>query len=107
MHGEDTTEEEAAEELEWFVNALLVPHLLILSVWCPALRFDNRVVDKSGDLARALAEQVHAGDPDGEGVIWPHLAEISLLGGLGCGSWLLRLAIEQLEVRVRVGKDGS
>ena len=44
-----------------------------------------------------LNQQVHDGDPDGEGVIWPHLAEISLLGALGCGGWMLRLLLEELE----------
>ena len=56
-----------------------------------------RIIDSDGSLSAALNEQVHDGDPDGEGVIWPHLAEISLLGALGCGAWLLRLIIEELE----------
>eukprot|EP01052_Picozoa_sp_SAG31_P001098 SAG31_NODE_35_length_31836_cov_10.841352_17_plen_47_part_00 len=25
--------------------------------------------------------------------MWPHLAEISLLGGLGCGGWLLKVEL--------------
>ena len=37
------------------------------------------------------------GDPDTEGIIWPHIAEISLLGGLGCGGWLLSMVIDELE----------
>jgi|EP01047_Picozoa_sp_COSAG01_P093452 hypothetical protein len=32
-----------------------------------------------------------------EQVIWPHLAEISLLGAIGCGGWLMRLILEELE----------
>jgi hypothetical protein len=70
----DSSEEE--EEVEWL---------------------SRRVVDRDNSLAAALNEQVHDGDPDGEGVIWPHLAEISLLGALGCGSFLLRLILEELE----------
>ena len=27
-------------------------------------------------------------------MVWPHLAEISLLGGLGCGGWLLKVILE-------------
>ena len=37
------------------------------------------------------------GDPEGEGVIWPHVAEVSLLGGLGAGKLLLELVVEELE----------
>ena len=57
----------------------------------------QRVTDRSGNLARELSGQVHRGDPEGEGVIWPHLAEISLLGGLGCGAALLRTILAELE----------
>ena len=32
----------------------------------------------------------YAGDPDNEGVVWPRIAEISLLGALGCGRYLAR-----------------
>eukprot|EP01048_Picozoa_sp_COSAG05_P009042 COSAG05_NODE_716_length_7804_cov_2.669825_15_plen_164_part_00 len=40
---------------------------------------------------------MHDGDPGGEGVIWPHIAEVSLLGGLGCGGVLLKMVLEELE----------
>jgi len=53
--------------------------------------------DHDNKLAEELDQQVRSGDPDGEGIIWPHVAELSLLGGLGCGSWLVRLVIEELE----------
>ena len=49
FHAEEGNEQEIMEEREWF---------------------EQRVVDKTGDLARVLAGQIHAGDPDGEGVIW-------------------------------------
>jgi len=55
------------------------------------------VCDVTGLLARELAAQIHDGDPDGEGVIWPRIAEVSLLGALGCGGWLLKLMLEELE----------
>ena len=41
--------------------------------------------------------QLHAGDPDNEGVVWPQIAEISLLGALGCGRWLIELLLDELE----------
>ena len=57
----------------------------------------SRKIDSTGDLATALQAQLHAGDHDGEGVIWPHVAELSLLGGIGCGGWVLQRLIERLE----------
>ena len=57
----------------------------------------DRAVDARGDLSDELQREVHAGDVHGEGVIWPHVAELSLLGGLGAGGWLVRLVIDELE----------
>lgn len=48
-------------------------------------------------MASSLEATVRDGDPDGEGVVWPHLAEISLLGGLGCGKALVQLVVDDLE----------
>jgi hypothetical protein len=56
-----------------------------------------RTKDDDFSIGRELQAQIHDGDPEDEGVIWPHLAEISLLGGLGCGGWLLSLILEELE----------
>lgn len=81
------------------------------TVWQRAFRWDShapesgiydedmseREWDKDNKLARELEKQHRDGDPDAEGIIWNNLAEISLLGGLGCGSWLLRLVLEELE----------
>ena len=58
----------------------------------------ERVVDSDGSLSAELMQEVYAGDPDGEGVVWPRVAEISLLGALGCGRWLVQLLIDGLEV---------
>jgi hypothetical protein len=58
---------------------------------------DERVCDVTGELSKELAASVHDGDPGGEGVVWPHTAEISLLGGLGCGGTLLKLVLEEME----------
>ena len=52
--------------------------------------FDNR-------LALALQAQERAGDPDNEGIVWHRVAEVSLLGALGCGAQLLQLLIDELE----------
>ena len=46
----------------------------------------ERAWDESNQLARELQKSVHMGDIWDEGVVWPRIAEISLLGGLGCGS---------------------
>jgi hypothetical protein len=58
---------------------------------------EQRIIDERSKLGAELADQVHDGDPDGEGVIWPHVAEVSLLGALGCGSFLLQLVLTKLE----------
>jgi hypothetical protein len=57
---------------------------------------DAHVVDESGELAAALDECGRVGDPDRCGVVWPRVAEITLLGGLGCGAQLLQLALDHL-----------
>jgi hypothetical protein len=45
----------------------------------------ERVWDTDGNLAREMQATVRCGDIWNEGVVWPRIAEISLLGGLGCG----------------------
>lgn len=45
----------------------------------------NRKRDVYGRLARGLQGTVRCGDINMEGIVWPRIAEISLLGGLGCG----------------------
>ena len=42
-------------------------------------------------------DTIRCGDPWLEGILFPHIAEISLFGGLGCGRVLLSLALEKLE----------
>ena len=56
-----------------------------------------RIRDVDGSLARELQRTVHCGNIHGEGIVWPRIAEISLLGGLGCGATLLRTLIHELE----------
>ena len=49
------------------------------------MRLQARQWDVDGSLARELQSTVHSGDVWNEGIVWPRIAEISLLGGLGCG----------------------
>jgi hypothetical protein len=57
----------------------------------------NRKWDQDNSLSMELDAQERSGNPDAEGIIWPNCAELSLLGGLGCGTMLVRLLMEQLE----------
>lgn len=57
----------------------------------------KRQYDRHGELAEELQATVRCGDPWNEGIVWPRIAEISLLGALGCGKPLLELVIERLE----------
>ena len=44
-----------------------------------------RKFDENGSLASEIQNTVRCGDPWNEGIVWPRVAEISLLGALGCG----------------------
>lgn len=52
-----------------------------------------------GTLASELEEQFRSGDPLGEGVVWPTVAEISLVGALGCGEYLVQMSLEDIARR--------
>ena len=45
----------------------------------------ERKYDEDGMLAEDMQATLRSGDPWNEGIVWPRIAEISLLGGLGCG----------------------
>lgn len=53
----------------------------------------ERSYDHNGSLAQALQSTVRCGDPWNEGIVWPRIAEISLLGAMGCGK--VRVHCEQ------------
>ena len=83
------------------------PHFAYLSRWFKwdsmsvqaGMRGKNkksRKTDTTGKIAILLEKQKRSGDPDKEGVIWERIAEVSILGALGCGEWLMRLIIEEL-----------
>ena len=57
----------------------------------------GRCLPPTGLCVLAPQAQLHAGTPEGGGVVWPRLAELSLLGALGCGRWLVELVIAELE----------
>ncbi|GKY94143.1 hypothetical protein MPSEU_000380400 [Mayamaea pseudoterrestris] len=64
----------------------------------------ERKLDEDGSLAAAMQATVRCGDIWNEGIVWPRIAEISLLGGLGCGATLVKLVIEHLECMRATGK---
>jgi hypothetical protein len=45
----------------------------------------ERKWDTTGELAEGMQGTVRSGDIWAEGIVWPRIAEITLLGGLGCG----------------------
>ena len=52
--------------------------------------------DVDGSLSQELESLERAGDPHGGGIVFPSVAEIALVGGLGCGEYMLRLAMEDI-----------
>ena len=60
-------------------------------------RASQRQVDSNGRLAQELQGTARAGGIHEEGIVWPRLAEISLLGALGCGRTLVQLVLEDLQ----------
>lgn len=58
----------------------------------------HRAWDYDGIMTRDLELQDRSGDPLGGGVIWHRVAEISLVGGLGCGEYCLRMALDDIEM---------
>jgi hypothetical protein len=64
-----------------------------------------RKMDDDGSLAKELQRQIFQGDPEDGGVVWPRIAEISLLGGLGCGRALVRCSVfgQGKHSRMRLG----
>jgi hypothetical protein len=62
---------------------------------------DNKAhaMDMNGSLSAKLEAQPRAGDPLSSGVVFPTIAEIGLLGGIGCGEYLLRMALDDIKSR--------
>jgi len=55
--------------------------------------------DVDGSLSSQLEQQHRSGDPLGGGIVFSSIAEISLVGGLACGEYLLRMALEDVAAR--------
>jgi len=53
--------------------------------------------DTTGAFSSELESQPRSGDPQISGVVWPTIAEISIVGAVGCGEYLLRMAINDIE----------
>jgi len=53
-------------------------------------------VDADGSVAIELESQERSGDPLAGGIVFPSIAEISLVGALGCGEYLLRMALDKI-----------
>ena len=56
----------------------------------------SRPADRNGALAQELEACERTGDPLVGGVVFPEIAEIALVGGLGCGEYLLRMALDDI-----------
>lgn len=56
----------------------------------------NAKDDATGSLAKELQGLPRHGDPNDSGIVFDHVAEIGLLGGLGCGELLMRMALEDI-----------
>lgn len=54
----------------------------------------TRPGDRDGSLANELEGCSRSGDPLVGGIVFPEIAEIALVGGLGCGEYLLRMALD-------------
>jgi hypothetical protein len=63
--------------------------------------FSNPFVDHDGSLAMELESLSRSGDPGAGGIVFPAIAEIGLLGGLGCGEYLLRMALDDISTKVQ------
>ncbi|GMI37883.1 hypothetical protein TeGR_g2867 [Tetraparma gracilis] len=57
----------------------------------------DRRCDSDGSLAKELGRIKSEGDPLTKGIVFRRVAELGLLGGLGCGSQLVARAIKHLE----------
>jgi len=80
------------------------------TVWRKSFRWDSlspnagitpldkisHICDDGGSLSKELESLQREGDPEDRGIICHRIAEICLLGALGCGNILVRNALEQI-----------
>ena len=68
----------------------------------PVIASTTPLLERGGvNLASLMEEEPRWGEPDVEGVVFHTIAEISLLGALGCGAWLLQLVLQELKATGR------
>lgn len=58
----------------------------------------SETVDGDGFLSAELEVQPRSGDPYVGGVVFDSIAEIGLLGAIGCGEHLLRMALDDIRI---------
>eukprot|EP00586_Coscinodiscus_wailesii_P008117 CAMPEP_0172522436 /NCGR_PEP_ID=MMETSP1066-20121228/293123_1 /TAXON_ID=671091 /ORGANISM="Coscinodiscus wailesii, Strain CCMP2513" /LENGTH=683 /DNA_ID=CAMNT_0013305435 /DNA_START=309 /DNA_END=2360 /DNA_ORIENTATION=- len=56
----------------------------------------DSIWDEEGSFSGELEIQPRSGDPQEGGVVWPTIAEISIVGGTGCGEYLIRMALDDI-----------
>jgi hypothetical protein len=56
---------------------------------------EKGVID-DGTLSAELETQQRSGDPLEGGIVWPTVAEIGLVGALGCGEYLVQMALDDI-----------
>jgi len=57
---------------------------------------NERIIDLDGSISKELESQPRSGDPLGGGVVFSTIAEIGLLGGLNCGEYMLKMALDDI-----------
>jgi hypothetical protein len=62
----------------------------------PSTSAETEKVDADGSLTAELEAQPRSGDPLEGGIVFEGVAEVSLVGGLGCGEYALRMALEDI-----------
>lgn len=94
-----------SQKQQWLQGFVAVT---VFTTWTPYFRFtctapsaavtaaDLEWCAVDDALACELETARRAGDPEQEGVVWPRVAEISLLGGIGAGKNLLGLVLDEL-----------
>lgn len=65
----------------------------------PVDRDWTKNVDSDGSLAHELEALPRSGEPGAGGIVFSNIAEIALLGGLGCGEYLLRMALDDIRAQ--------
>jgi hypothetical protein len=79
-----------------FICGLPSPHDSTLPQSGLQAHTDPNLADLDGSLAQQLQAQPRTGDPSNSGIVVSNVAEIALLGALGSGEYLLRMALDDI-----------